>query len=185
MATTELTERDVTKKMLEDAADDMSAVMKFEDAIPTGKKTVKAAIQADVIEAAGELRTEDVLRPKTVEVLTALGVELPAGDQGEESKANAVTEIATGPDEPEGGESVEPPATETKKITRIQAVCKILQDSAGISREDLAVESDSLYAANGGKVNKKESEWATKTVLGILIFADAIIISADKKYSLT
>ena len=179
MATTELTERDITKKMLEDAADDMSAVMKFEDAIPTGKKIVKAAIQADVVEAAGELRVEDVLKPKTVEVLTALGVNLPASDQGEESKANAVTETVPEPKTKEPiTETKKEPSTEEKsegkderkpsKIgqTRTGSFVDVINELKDpITIERLAELVNDNYVANGGKSNVGQSLHLTKIIM--------------------
>jgi len=70
--------RDLTKKLLADACDDLNAIMKLDPPIPTdpeNKDVTKATLEADLREAATELKPDDVLKPKTVEVLEALGVE--------------------------------------------------------------------------------------------------------------
>lgn len=191
MAEAKLAERDVTKKMLEDAANDINRL--FETPIDTGKKVTKAMLQADIIEAAKELQPDDILLTKTVEVLKVLGAQMPVKEEAEEPVAEGtvdekgpetevVAETAPNTGGGEARESMQPSKAQ-KNVTRIKSVCMVLQRADGIAKEGLIAESDALYARNGGKANEKEAKWSVKIVLDVLESAGVLTV-ADGKYSL-
>ena len=67
-----MNKKQLTKKVLENAATDLTNVMGLDPPIDTGKK--KDALMKDLKSAAGEIETEDKLKVGTIEVLKALGV---------------------------------------------------------------------------------------------------------------
>jgi integrase len=67
-----LDKNDITKLILVEAAEDLNKVMGLDPQIPTGRRISVAQLQADIVEASGELRPEDRLRPETIEVLDVL-----------------------------------------------------------------------------------------------------------------
>ena len=87
--------KEITKKLLADACDDLNTVMKFENPIqtdPGNKEVTKATLENDLREAAKELIVSDLvsipddpdhlfLQPKTVEVLEALEVVMPVKEK--------------------------------------------------------------------------------------------------------
>jgi len=160
--------KDITKKLFADACDDLNAVMKLDPPIPTdpeAKEVTKATLEADLREAAAELQVDDVLKPKTVEVLETLGVEVPkAGtvEAGEEKKEERKEEKEESP--------LKNQSTKQPKFTRIQAVGQAFLDAPkdGISRDNLVTASDKIYADKGGKSNSKEAKWSVKLFLDVL-----------------
>ena len=87
--------KEITKKLLADACDDLNTVMKLDPPIPTdpeSKEIIKATLENDLREAAKELIANDLvsipddpdhlfLQPKTVEVLEALEVVMPVKEE--------------------------------------------------------------------------------------------------------
>lgn len=80
-------EKDLTKKVLADVADELSKVMDFEIAIETGRKTTAKQLKNDLIEAAKELREEDKISDESKQVLEFLGVGLPKPEPKNEKES--------------------------------------------------------------------------------------------------
>ena len=81
--------KDITKKMLADACDDFNEVMGYAQPIstdPADSKVTKATLEKDLREASIDLQPGDVLRATTIEVLNALGIEMPKVFVSEDSK---------------------------------------------------------------------------------------------------
>jgi len=118
------------------------------------------------------LQPDDVLKPKTVEVLRALEIEIPKAETAEEVQAEKKEEkiAEKAPKAPTKVTEKAPEKSILSKFTRIQAVGDALANAGkeGISREDLVVKSDAIYANKGGKANPKEAKWAVKLFLDVL-----------------
>lgn len=186
MAKVKLTKKDITKKLLEDVAQEFNseAVMNYESPIPTGKKITKEALQKDIIEASKDLQPKDTpnLTPKTIEVLEVLGVkipvvaEVPATVKGDETKPDtdkaekAAEKGATGPQGKPKGESEErgSKGKSEKKTskTRVESFVDIINGLSGPTTvEKLAEAINSDYVSVGGKDNIKQSLHLTKVMM--------------------
>lgn len=187
-------EKDITKKLLADACDDLNSVMKLDPPIPTDpedKGVTKATLEADLREAAAELQPDDVLKPKTVEVLEVLGVEVPKAGTGEEVK-EAQGEKKEKPETKAPEKTSKAPTKapeeskkESPKYTRAQAFCDALKGKPKTMEEIAQKAMDLHMAANPGKKQPQLSSiiWAVKDYLQPLIILEVVTI-ADKKYSL-
>jgi len=200
--------KEITKKLLADACDDLNTVMKLDPPIPTdpeSKEIIKATLENDLREAAKELQADDVLQPKTVEVLEALEVVMPVKEEVVKKEAvkepgkepvvdkveNTVEEGAEkgqdgaksenkgqGKGKPEKGK-------EGVKYTRAQAFCDAIQGKPK-TMEEIAQKAMELHiAANPGKKQPQLNSiiWAVKDYLQPLIIL-GLIEKTDKKYSL-
>jgi hypothetical protein len=88
---------DVTKKLLFGAVEDLNKVMGLDPPIKTlGRKVTNTTLTNDLKDSAKELEESDVLKEGTIEVLSALEIELP-----EKQETTSVTSTpAPAPDEP-------------------------------------------------------------------------------------
>jgi len=77
-----ITKKNLTKALLEGAAKDFNVVMELDPPIDTNK--TKAAIEKDIVSAAKHVEADDVFQGPTVEVLTALGIELPKKEDNQQ-----------------------------------------------------------------------------------------------------
>ena len=117
-------EKDLTKKVLEEVANELSEVMDFETSIKTGKKITIKQLKDDLIEAAKELRKEDEISDKAKEVLELLGVDLPFEEVVEEEK--------------EKNEKENPKKKTSVKITKKSIIIDILKSKNGGTIENMA-----------------------------------------------
>lgn len=209
MGKVKLTRQDITKKLLEDVANEFNRedVMNFETPIPTGRKVTKEALQKDVIEASGELQSGDIpkLAPKTIEVLEALEVKMPVeeGEEGDQTspetnpdagKAEKIAEKGpkTLQDESEGeskgqgegGEGGQGEAGEIEKkarYTRSHALVDAFKKEG--TKQDLIKRANDLYIKNGGADKIQVAKALLGYVLPSLLLLN-VIEKADQTYRL-
>jgi hypothetical protein len=70
--------KSITKSQLEATAKEFNKLMALQPQIETGRKTTKAKLQSDIIEASGELVNGEHLTDATLLVLTELGIAHPS-----------------------------------------------------------------------------------------------------------
>lgn len=195
-----LSKRDITKKLLADAAEDLNLVMKLDPPIPMGKGVLKEAIQNDVVDAAKQLNVDDVLKSKTAEVLTVLGVIVPVkeekeGAQGEDKKESVADEgqkaVEKGVKKPQGGgkgkgkgEGKEQSKKEERKAkyTRSHALVESLKK--GGSRQELAISANKIYIDNSGSDNASVAMALLRYVLPSLLILGVVEKTDQNIYQL-
>ena len=82
-----MNKKQLTKKVLENAAKNLSSIMRLEPPIATGKTVKKDSLIAEILGSAAELETGDKLEAETNVVLKVLGIEfVEEGPVAEEKK---------------------------------------------------------------------------------------------------
>ena len=105
-----------------------------------------------------------------------MGLELPGATPEEE----------TNPADPKPADP-KPAASPFKKrsFTRVSCVADVLKKATKpMSRADLAEKSNAAYEEKGGADNLKESKWATKISIDVLVANGFAEIDDDKAVSL-
>ena len=151
----------LTKKVLENAAIDLTNVMGLAPPIDTGKK--KDALMKDLKSAAGELENGDKLKVGTIEVLKALGVKFV--EEGPVAEGEKPTE--TTPTE-------DPPPAKKKTAGRfvLEYLCR--------NPEKTEMEVTQALEDNGYKLSERSVyEW-TKDMKNIMEFLQEIGKLKDK-----
>ena len=129
---------------------------------------------------------KDVFSEQTVDVLKALGVDIPTKETADPA------EDTTPPDDQKKDPGKEKDTTEDtgkkkqpRSMTRMAAVVQTFKAAEkGIARNDLVEKSDALYLKHGGKGNLKEAKWATKLVLDVVEYL-GLVEEKDGKLRLT
>jgi len=145
--------KDITKTILEKVATELNKVMDLKPVIATGSKIKKEAIQADVIDAAGDpedgLKPADKITAQTREVLTLLGVDVPKAASGKKATT---------------GNKVKKP-----RYNRISSVLEALSDMGkDADKTEVATAANGFYIDHAGKDNLAESKWATNMVFQVM-----------------
>lgn len=117
-----------SKKDLEAVATDLNKI--FEQPIPTGRKATITSLKKDLIEAAQEIRANDVISDKSKEILTVLGAKLPFEEEEEKEKKKEEKE------EKSGKPAVK--KANDKKVTKKSIIITILRSKSGGTIEDMA-----------------------------------------------